>query len=93
LDRACRAKVIASFERIEEGGELPASLFCKMSGTSDLWEVRVKHSGDIFRFICFMDKGRLVVVLSGFQKKTQKTPSKEIATATQRKKDYLKRKK
>ena len=37
--------------------------------------------GGIYSVFCFFDKGRLVVLLSGFQKKTQKTPKKEIDKA------------
>jgi len=38
-----------------------------------------------------MDGEKLVVLNHGFQKKTQKTPKKEIQVAEARKKDYLKR--
>jgi len=30
---------------------------------------------------CFFDKGKLVILLNGFTKKTQKTPKKEIDKA------------
>jgi len=49
-----------------------------------------KRKKDIFRFLSFLHKGRLVVVVSGFQKKTEKTPLQEIKTAEARKKEYLK---
>ena len=66
--------------------------FKKMVGTDGLWEIRVKKAGNIFRFLCFFDGVQIVVVASGFQKKTQKTPLREIRTAEQRKKDYFRRK-
>ena len=44
-------------------------------------EMRITLGSDIFCVFCFFDKGRLVVLLSGFQKKTQKTPKKEIDKA------------
>tara|TARA_R110001592_G_scaffold362545_1_gene676750 strand:+ start:7308 stop:7469 length:162 start_codon:yes stop_codon:yes gene_type:complete len=31
---------------------------------------------------CFFDKGKLVILLNGFQKKSQKTPPKEIEKAS-----------
>ncbi|MEW4923914.1 type II toxin-antitoxin system RelE/ParE family toxin [Algibacter sp. 2305UL17-15] len=39
--------------------------------------------------LCFFDKGNLIILLSGFQKKTQKTPQKEIKKAERLKKKYL----
>jgi len=42
--------------------------------------------------LSFFDGAALVVVASGFQKKTQKTPQQEIKTAEARKKDYFRRK-
>jgi len=64
----------------------------KLVGTEDIWEVRIEFGGDIFRLLGFFDKGNLVVLTNGFTKKTQKTPSKEIALAEKRKKEYLSRK-
>ncbi|MGB0880176.1 MAG: type II toxin-antitoxin system RelE/ParE family toxin [Polaribacter sp.] len=50
--------------------------------------MRVSAGNGIFRIFCFFDKGNLVVLLSGFQKKTQKTPKKEIKKAERLKKEY-----
>ena len=36
---------------------------------------------DIFRVFSFFDKGNLVILVNGFQKKTQKTPKSEIKMA------------
>lgn len=44
---------------------------------------------DIFRIFCFFDEGKLIVLLSGFQKKTQKTPSEEIKRAERLKNEYF----
>ncbi len=43
---------------------------------------------DIFRIFCFFDQGQLVVLMNGFQKKTQKTPKKEIELALKLKAEY-----
>ena len=43
---------------------------------------------DIFRVFSFFDKGKLVILLNGFQKKTQKTPKKEIEMAIKIKAEY-----
>lgn len=43
---------------------------------------------DIFRIFCFFDAGNWVVITSGFQKKSQKTPRKELLKALKIKQDY-----
>ena len=37
---------------------------------------------------CFFDRGNLIVLMNGFQKKTQKTPQKEIEKAIKIKQAY-----
>ncbi|EOZ95112.1 hypothetical protein A33Q_3317 [Indibacter alkaliphilus LW1] len=37
---------------------------------------------------CFFDEGKLVILLNGFQKKTQKTPTKEIEKAAKLMDEY-----
>jgi len=51
-------------------------------------EIRVSAGNGIFRIFCFFDKGDLIILLSGFQKKTQKTPKNEIERAEKLKKEY-----
>jgi len=48
----------------------------------------VESGGDIFRVFCFFDKGRLIILLNGFQKKTQKTTQKGIERAEKLRKQY-----
>jgi len=42
--------------------------------------------------IGFFDGEQLIILTSGFAKKTQKTPKQEIETAKQRMKDYFNKK-
>lgn len=49
--------------------------------------------GNIFRVFCFFDGNKFVVLLTGFQKKTQKTPSGEIEKAVKLMKQYFEEKK
>lgn len=50
--------------------------------------MRMISGTNIYRIFCFFDKGKLVVVLNGFQKKTQKTPKNEIKLAEKLQKQY-----
>jgi len=45
-------------------------------------------SSDIFRVFYFFDKGKLIVLTNGFQKKAQKTPRSEIEKALKIKREY-----
>jgi phage-related protein len=65
----------------------------KLRGTDNLWEVRVRHGGNAYRLLSFLDGARLIVVLSAFAKKTERVPPLEIELAYQRRRDYLDRKK
>ena len=59
-----------------------------MENTDGLYEIRVQLGSNIFRIFCFFDKGQLVILANGFQKKTQKTPKKEIELALKIKAEY-----
>ena len=72
---------------------VPKKYFDHMTGTSGLYEVRVEFGGNIFRIFAFFDKGNLVVLGNGFQKKTQKTPKSEIVKALKIKAEYEKEEK
>ena len=65
--------------------------FKKLVNTDGIWEIRVPSGGNIFRLLGFLERGNVVILTHGFQKKTQKTPKKEIKLAENRKKDYLNR--
>ena len=84
-------KVAWVLQLIEELDVVPVQYFKKLVHTDDIWEVRVPSGGNIFRLLGFLEGGHVVVLTHGFQKKTQKTPKKEIKLAENRKKDYLKR--
>jgi len=71
---------------------IPIEYFKHITGT-DLYEIRVGSGSNIFRIFCFFDKGNLVILLNGFQKKTQKTPKNEIERALKLKQLYYEDKK
>jgi phage-related protein len=63
-----------------------------MEGTDGLYEARIQLGSNIWRVFCFFDKGKLVVLLNGFAKKTQKTPANEIIKALSLMKAYYQQK-
>ena len=68
---------------------VPKKYFQHLEGTAGLYEIRVEVSSNIFRAFSFFDKGQLIVIANGFQKKTQKTPKQEIELAKKIKKEYF----
>jgi len=81
-------KIIWTLQLIEEIDRVPETYLKHLENTDGLYEVRVQVASDIFRIFCFFDEGKLIVITNGFQKKTQKTPKKEIERALKIKKDY-----
>jgi phage-related protein len=81
-------KIMWTLSLIEELEIVPETYLKHLEGTCGLYEIRVQHAGDIYRIFCFFDEGKLVVVINGFQKKTQKTPKGEIEMALKIKQAY-----
>ena len=67
---------------------MPETYLKHIENTDGLYEIRVQVGSDIFRIFCFFDKGKLVVLANGFQKKSQNTPSQEIEKAIKIKEEY-----
>jgi phage-related protein len=76
-------KLIATLDRV------PEKYFRHITNSSGIFEIRVEVQSNIFRAFSFFDKGKLVVVVNGFQKKSQKTQKKEIELAEKLKKQYF----
>jgi phage-related protein len=53
-----------------------------------LFELRLKYGNYIYRVFFIFDEDCIVVLFNGFQKKTQKTPKKEIEKALKIKEIY-----
>lgn len=80
-------------EAIELLPVVPSNYLRFIENTDGLYEARIQLGGNIFRVFCFFDGNKFVVLLTGFQKKTQKTPSGEIEKAVKLMKQYFEEKK
>jgi phage-related protein len=76
---------------IREIQPTPSNYFKKLANTDDIWEVRVDVGRNTFRLLGFLSGRELIILTNSFQKKSQKTPPKEIALAEKRKRDYQNR--
>jgi len=89
LDDKAAARIDAFIERLRSYGNRMQGKFVKKL-TGDVFELRVKQFDRIFRVLFFYQPGMLVVITSGFQKKTQETPPGEIARAEQLRRLWMK---
>jgi phage-related protein len=76
-------QLIATIDRV------PEKYFKHLTNSTGIYEVRVEVGSDIYRVFSFFDKGSLIVLANGFQKKTQKTPKSELDLAEKLKKQYF----
>jgi len=53
-----------------------------------VYELRTEYESNIYRIFFIFDKGKIVVLFNGFQKKSQKTPESEIQKAINLKNEY-----
>jgi phage-related protein len=85
-------KIYWTFDVIEDLWRVPETYLKHIANTDGLYEIRVQVGNDIIRIFCFFETGKLVILINGFQKKTQKTPKKEIRLALKLKSEYEKQK-
>ena len=89
LDEKAAARIDAFIERLRVYGNRMQGKFVKKL-TDDIFELRVKQFDRIFRVLFFYQPGMLIVITSGFQKKTEQTPPAEISRAEQLRKLWIK---
>ncbi len=82
-------KIFKIIEAIETLERVPSNYLKSLVGIKDLYEVRIQLGSNIWRVFCFFDDDKLVILLNGFQKKTQKTPKDEINKAEKLMKEYF----
>jgi phage-related protein len=77
-DQKVQDKIFKVIEIIETYQRVPSNYLKSIKDINGLYEARIKLGSNIWRVFCFFDEERLVVLLNGFQKKSQKTPKKDI---------------
>lgn len=92
LERPVRDKIYWTLRLIETVPRISDKFLKKLTGTDGLYEIRIEHGSNIFRIFCFFDEGKLVILLNGFAKKTQKTPTREIERALRLREQYYEEK-
>lgn len=93
LPHKLQDKMVKSIEYVETQRQVPKKYFEHIEGTKGLYEIKAKFGNDIVRAFCFFDGEKMVILLCGFVKKTQKTPKGEIERALRLMQDYYNGKK
>ena len=83
-----QAKIEWTLNLVRVTQQVPEKYFKHLEGTKGLYEIRIEIGSNIYRIFSFFDKGNLVVLGNAFQKKTQKTPKKEIEKALKIMEEY-----
>jgi phage-related protein len=89
LDTKTKLKVDWTINLLETVTNVPEKYFKYLTNTDGIYEIRVEFESNIYRFFAFFDKGKLIIAINGFQKKTKKIPKSEIEKAKRIKKQYL----
>jgi phage-related protein len=89
LDQKTTARFIWSLDQLEKRNvKAREPLARQIEGK--IWELREESSTNIYRIMYFFYTGKKIVLLHGFQKKTQKTPRNEIEIARKRMEHFIK---
>lgn len=86
---AVRNKINYCINMVKTLDRVPANILKFIEGTNGLYEIRIEVANNIFRVFCCFDEGALVILFNGFQKKTQKTPTKEKNKAIKLMNEYF----
>lgn len=74
-------KIFKVIEAIETLERVPKNYLKQITDTKGLYEARIQLASNIWRVFCFFDNDKLVILMNGFQKKTEKTPKSELEKA------------
>lgn len=89
LNEKVQEKIEYVFIILRTVKNVPKKFLDHVTGTDGLYEIRIEFESNIYRIFCCFDKGNIVVLFNGFQKKSQKTPINEIELALKLKFKYI----
>lgn len=72
LSEKMQDKVVKTIQYVETLQIVPEKYLKHIEGTRGLYEIRVKFASDIVRVFCFFDGEKMVILLSGFQKRRKR---------------------
>jgi phage-related protein len=87
-DSKVKAKLARIFDLLQEQGTAVGKPYVALL-KDKLYEIRIEQDTNIYRVLYIAYTGKRFILLHGFQKKTQKTPKKELDLAKERMKTFL----
>ena len=93
LPTGVRSKIKYDLELVRTEENIPVRFFKHLEDVKGLYEIRIEYESNIYRIFCCLDKGKIVVLFNGIQKKSRRTPLKDIQLAARIMKEYFKEKK
>jgi phage-related protein len=87
-----RSKIDYVLFMIRIAEKIPRKFFESITDYEGLYAIRIEYEKSIFRIFCCFDQGNLIVIFNGMQKKTAKTPKKDLEQAMRIKSEYFKQK-
>jgi len=92
LSPKAQAKLARAIDLLEEyGPELGQPYVKAIRGRKGLLELRTSLASDAYRLFFFRAGDRQLVVVHGIRKKGQKTPARDLDTASQRMRTHVRR--
>lgn len=88
-DKKTKEKIDFVLDLIRNVERVPIKFLKYLEGTDGLYEIKIITQAKSLRIFCFFDEGKLVVLINGFVKKTNKTPKKEIEMGNKLKQEYF----
>jgi phage-related protein len=92
LDSTVQEKIEYVFKVIRTMDRILQKFLKHIESTDGLYEIRIMVGSNIYRVFCCFDEGKIVILFNGFQKKSRKTPKKEIDKALKLKQEYFDKK-
>jgi phage-related protein len=89
LNPEVRKKFNWTLQLISEFDRVPKKYFSHITESLDYLKSELKLDPIFIGYFSFFDEGNLIILVNGFQKKTQKTPKNEIQLAEELKKQYF----
>jgi phage-related protein len=83
-----KAKLARIFDLLEDQGTAVGKPYVAPL-EEKLYEIRIEQDTNIYRILYFAYTEKRFILLHGFQKKTQKTPKKELDLSKERMKAFL----
>ena len=82
-----RLDIFAALKKMEDNPFALRTLSKKIVAVDNLFELRINGKNAIVRLFYCYRKNRIIIILHGFVKKTQKIPRRELKIAIDRKKE------